>query len=94
MKYLIKKTVINGDHIVKVDYEPANSGIDSESGEKYTSRSSCVITLSSVSLEEDTGYEGSILGVASVSDYIKLRDTDADRFWEVYSSDAYQVVTA
>ena len=92
MKYLIGNRVINADHIVMVDYDPAHSGIDNESGEAYTRKSNCVITLTSVHVEIHTVYDGSADGCASESDTILLRDTAADRFWEAYMRDAYAVV--
>lgn len=71
MKYLIKDTVINADHIVRVQYMPADESINE--------KSSCLI------LTDETRNDSAWSAI--------LRGTDADRFWNAYSSDAYQVVT-
>lgn len=48
-------------------------------------KSQCDITLTSViALELDR---------CSTSDNVVLRDVQADRFWDAYSGDAYQVTT-
>ena len=92
MKYLIKNTVINADHIIMVEYHQAMSGIDDETGNPFANASRCKIVLTSTFLKESCDYNGNVTGVAAVSDFETLFDTDADRFWEAYMSDAYTVV--
>jgi hypothetical protein len=93
MKYLIGNKVINADHIVMAEYRPADSGIDEETDKPFSRSSNCKVTLTSTYLKESGDYNGNITGVAAVSDFEMLYDTDADRFWQEYISDAYQVVT-
>jgi hypothetical protein len=92
MKYLIGKRVINADHIVLVEYSPASIGIDDETNESYTRRADCRITLTSTYLKESADYDGAVNGVAAVSDFLTLCNTEADLFWEAYINDAYTVV--
>jgi hypothetical protein len=92
MKYLIGNLVINSAQIIMAKYTPERSGTDDETGKWYSLKSKCEITLTSVYVEERCDFNGNVTGCASASDTVTLYDTDADRFWEAYSSDAYQVV--
>lgn len=76
MKYRIGNTVINADHIVKVDYFPATP--DDTIPEERAS--ACGIRTTSNLEDNDRQWN------------IWLRGAEADRFWEVYSGDVYKVV--
>lgn len=92
MKYLINHLVINSDQIVMAEYTPADSGIDSETGEPFSRRSRCEITLTSTHVETEMAYEDRVIGTASKSDEIILHGAEAERFWDAYIGDAYTVV--
>ena len=83
--------IINVAQIVQAVYDPADEGIDDETGRPYKHTSKCVITLTSVHLEERGDFDGNVTGTASASDTVTLRDKWADRFWTAYQRDAYAV---
>lgn len=92
MKYLIGDTVINSDQIVGVLYIPAQSGVDDETGEPYNRKSRVTITTTAIERDVQEGYDGRIAGVGSRSQEIYFRGNMADRFWQVYSADALDVL--
>ena len=92
MKYRIDNIVINADHIVTVEYYPESSGIDDETDKPYHLDSKATITLSAIERDVLYGWEGRIDGVGSKSQVVEFRGSDADRFWDAYAIDAYQVV--
>jgi len=83
--------IINAAQIVQAVYDPADEGIDDETGRPYKHTSKCVITLTSVHIENHSTYDGDIDGTAVESDTVTLRDKWADRFWTAYQRDAYAV---
>ena len=74
--------IINAAQIVQAVYDPADEGINDETGRPYKHTSRCVITLTSISGEEHA---------SSTSDTVTLRDRLADRFWTAYQRDAYAI---
>jgi hypothetical protein len=88
MKYLIGNTVINGDHIVCVRYDPERIVTDDETGNPYPEPSRVTITLSAINHVVAVGY-----GVGSKSQTIEWIGDVADAFWAAYSGDAYKVVS-
>lgn len=92
MKYRIDDTVINSDHIVSVEYIPASSGIDDETGQPYNFKPRAYITTSAVKRDIEPGWDGSVAGVGTKSSVINLRGEQADRFWALYSADAVDVM--
>lgn len=91
MKYIIGNQVINADQIVMVEYDEASSGIDDETGNPYSHKSHCTITLTSVHAEIEYQYEDNAVGVGSASDEVKLHGDKADKFWDAYTGDAWKV---
>lgn len=79
MKYLLGNTVINSDNIVKVVYLPATPD-DPDPKERLS-----VCGIETVNTASDM-QDGDNHGWS-----VWLRGERADRFWEAYTGDAYQV---
>ena len=96
MSFILVKPgrMINLDHVVGVEYQPANSGIDEETGEAFSYVATLTITLSSVRAEGIQNLEGKMLGSASVSEKIILYNKEANAVWAFFKNPNAQVYTS
>jgi hypothetical protein len=80
----IKNRIINTDQVVDAKYEPASEWEDDEYDppRKVNSPSSLTLTMTSISGQEVTGFDGDVLAAYSESDVIVLNGPEADDVWE------------
>lgn len=80
-RYYFKKRemVIEGDHIVMARFEPAH---DVEADPARV-----IITMDSIELDNEYGYEGTVNGTASKSVEVVVFGRDAEEFWKLYANE-------
>ena len=86
--------IINRDHVVSAKYEPSSEWLDDEQDPpaQMKTPSFLYLTMSSVSGQEVTNYDGDVIAAYSESDVIILTGKEADDTWvylvEFCSTDA------
>ena len=87
MQIKIFNQIINTANIVEANFEPACVFPGEDDGEEsYTSPSILRLTMSSISGQEVTTYEGDVVAAYSESDVIVLKDQAAEDVWAYLSA--------
>lgn len=80
-KIKIYNQIIDTDNIVEANFEPACVFPGEDGEEPYTSRPTLRLTMTSISGQEVTAYEGDVVAAYSESDVIVLQDQAAEDVW-------------
>lgn len=96
--YRIGNQIINGDHIIRVQYTPEETvaaHIDKETDQPVEERvvyvAKIIVTTTEMELDEAYHYDGEVYGVASKSKEYCFKDTPARLFFELLAAHSIEV---